>query len=220
MTIHTDAARAVLDRLIETPEGMRVMHDTHQCLRDGRWSGRYIDSIGQHGSATRSDWPMPQVAAFARVHGLIAAGAVAMVSVDTDGPPEPDKRREANARTLSGLPHPFVAKVDIGQTNSTRGDGVLRWTEPIRVSVATGLIETAEGTEWSGPISLHYHGLPPGEAPLEVGSSLPSRTLLHLIEDGKVARWPYGHSELRLFINLEHVGGRHLDPNPRHQETA
>ena len=87
------------------------------------------------------------------------------------------------------------------QNTSTYGDGMIRWTEPIEVSVATGLIEIAKGEERPGPIALHYQ-VPPGEAPLEIGSSLPSRTMLHLLDGGKVARWPYRHSEFRLFINL------------------
>jgi hypothetical protein len=42
----------------------------------------------------------------------------------------------------------------------------------------------------------------PGEAPLEIGSSLPSRTWLHLREDRAVARWPYGHDSFMLFVKV------------------
>lgn len=153
---------------------------------------------------TASAAPRPgrrkQVAAFAAVHSLIDSGKVAVVEVDTGSPPGADKEREANAAALADLPHPFTCSVDMSQHNAA-GDGMITWTEPIRVTLATGLIERLPDGS-AGPVAL-YSVVPPGRAPLEIGSSHPSRTWLHLREDGAVARWPYGHSCVRLFLNLD-----------------
>lgn len=45
---------------------------------------------------------------------------------------------------------------------------------------------------WSRPISIGDHAQPPSRVPLEVGATAAGRTLLHLREDGGLARWAYG----------------------------
>ena len=47
------------------------------------------------------------------------------------------------------------------------------------------------------------HWQAPGWAPLEVGYTRPSRTLLHLTEFGAVARWPYGHDVITLLVQRD-----------------
>lgn len=205
MTVHISTADHMLDHMMSELEGQRALHATHQGLRDGRWSEEYIDAIGQHGVRSRSGWPMAQVAAFAVVHGMIVAGDVAMVPVSTDGPPCRDSDRAANVAALSNLPHPFTASVDMEQ-NCGDGDGMIAWTEPIEVTVSTRLTDLMpNGVRY--PHSLHLV-IPAGKATLEIGSSLPSRTWMHLaLEGGAVARWPYGHSRFRLFVNLGYAAG-------------
>lgn len=51
-------------------------------------------------------------------------------------------------------------------------------------------------------IATEHRILPPGQASLEIGTTLPSRTLLHMCGGG-VARWPYGSETVRLLVNLE-----------------
>jgi hypothetical protein len=220
MTVHLVAAHAMLDDTMATPEGAAALHLVSQGLRNGDWDDGlgYVDAIGQLGNRSHSSWPMEQIAAFAAVHGMIHTGAVAMVPVATRGTPRPDKDREANAGALSSLPHPFTAAVDMDQ-RTAECDGMVYWSEPIEVSVATEIIEDDR------PLSLHYM-LPPGSAPLEIGSSQPSRTWLHLVLDGgAVARWPYGHSCFRLLINLAYMTEKlsplpSIDPAPRKRKTA
>jgi len=65
----------------------------------------------------------------------------------------------------------------------------------------TGLI--ARNRDGSTAPYLLRSKIPPGRAVLEIGSTLPSRTWAHLVMDGgAVARWPYGYSSFRLFVNL------------------
>lgn len=200
---HVHMARELLDGMMAASHGPAVIRETHRAIRERRWKAAYIDSIHQ---STYSGWPMEQLAAFAVVHSMIYSGLVAQVPVSTLGPPRKDADREGNAAMLARLPHPFSAWVDMEQSNDV-GDGVIEWSEPIEVSLCTGLIEREEGGI-TYPISLHYM-IPPGSALLEIGGSLASRTWTHLVDErGSVARWPYGHSVFRLFINLDFAAMR------------
>jgi hypothetical protein len=198
-SVHESAAQKMFNELMETPDGALTYQIVHAGLRDGRWSERYMDAIGQHGVRSRTSWPQNQVAAFGFVHLSVVRGEVALVPVSTLGTPRRDSCREENAAALANLPHPFVAEVDADQ-NCGDCDGIIKWTEPIEVTVCSGLSERTD----SGvllPVPLHVM-IQPGEAPLEIGSSLPSRTWLHLREDRAVARWPYGHDSFMLFVKV------------------
>lgn len=198
-SVHESAARKMFAGMMATPESAQLFQGIYSGLRDGRWSVEYMDSIGQHGVRARTSWAPEQVAAFGTVHTSIACGEVAMVPVSTNGPPHHDSRRAENAAALSALPHPFVARVNMEQ-NCGDADGVVEWTEPIEVTVCSGLSEMGPGGI-KMPVPLHVMAQP-GIAPLEIGSSLPSRTWLHLREQRAVARWPYGHARFRLFLKV------------------
>jgi len=194
-------AEMALERFLEHPEGPEVLRLARRGLREGSWCDEYVAAIGQHALMRPPSWPEEQVAAFAQVHALIMGGSVAEVLVATRGTPRRDRDREGNAELLAGLPRPFTAQVDMTQHNAD-ADGIVSWSEPIRVSLSTGLIERfPDGT--THPLPVRFL-IPPGSAVLEIGSSLPSRTWTHLVDrGGSVARWPYGYSRFRLLVNLD-----------------
>lgn len=199
--LHVSMARSLLDTRLADPNGPAMLRDAREGLIEGRWGDDYIDALGQDGRHGRESWPLEQVEAFAILHSMVYGGRVASIRIGTGAKPLRDREREVNAAALSRLPRPFTAYVDTDQSNWP-GDGVLEWDEPIHVSLATGLIERApDGSTF--PIPLHGM-IPAGSAPLEIGSSLASRTLTHLTVDGSaVARWPYGHSLIWLFVNFD-----------------
>lgn len=199
--LHVSMARSLLDERLADPDGPAMLRQTREGLVEGRWGDDYIDALGQDGRYGRGSWPLEQVEAFAVLHAMVYGGQVASIRIGAGGKPWRDMDREANAAALSRLPRPFTAYVDLDQNNS-RGDGTLQWDEPIHISLATGLIERSpDGSTF--PIPLHGM-IPPGSAALEIGSSLASRTLTHLTIDGSaVARWPYGHSVIWLFVNFD-----------------
>ena len=201
MTDHETWAELALERFLGNPDGREALYLARQGLRTGQWDDEYVSAIGQHGILDPSSWPEEQIAAFAHVHALIYGGSVATVLVGTGSGPYRDSDREENAAVLATLPRPFRASVDMSQRFS-QGDGKLTWDEPVRVSLATGLIDRRpDGTTY--PLTASFK-IPPGSAVLEIGSSLPSRTWSHLIDRaGKVARWPYGCDRLRLMVNLD-----------------
>lgn len=203
MTNHAWMAERMLDHFMTDPDGPATLRMTHQGIRDGRWGHDYVDAIGQGPNST---WSKEQVAMFAMTHNMVYGGEVATVIIGTTGQPHPDRMREENAETLARLPRPFTALVDMDQ-HMSEGDGRLRWDEPIRVSLCTGLIER-EADGRTHPLTISYN-IPPGSAVLEIGQSLASRTWAHLaVDGGSVARWAYGHSLIYLFVNLDHVAAK------------
>jgi hypothetical protein len=196
-TVHERSAQMMLDQMMADPDGPETLRLAYSGIRDKRWGADYIDALGQNPRG--ESWPMEQIAVLARLHAMTYSGLIATVTVSTRRGPRPDRDREGNAALLADLPHPFTAYVDMHQNNED-GDGLVEWSEPIRMSVATGLIDRdPDGS--THPLTLSFM-MPPGSATLEIGQSLASRTWSHLVMDGgRVARWPYGHPRFWLFIN-------------------
>ncbi|MGH8916774.1 MAG: hypothetical protein ACRD0H_00260, partial [Actinomycetes bacterium] len=161
----------------------------------------YVDAVGQIHRCTPSTWPVHQVAAFLQLHSRINAGHYAKVLVGVDVLPRPDADRAGNASALSDLPVPFAAELDMNQ-NGADDDGTVSWGESITVTRSTG-VPFAAGCTRTSPVTVPVD-LRPFRVPLEVGTTMPSRTLLHLEEDGGVARWAYGSTDLYVLLNLRH----------------
>jgi hypothetical protein len=207
VTVHESLARDALVRVINDPRATAALADVERRLSSPsggleRW---YVDAIGQVHMSTSSRWPMEQVAAFARVHAGLVAGAFGMIRIGgphLEGGPGRDADRTGNASRLADLYGPFRAIVDLGQNNAD-DDGTLSWGTPAR-------IERSAGASFINPCLRSGTSrivmpvtVDPWSAPIEVGSTLPSRTLTHLVVDGAVARWPYGSDWITLFVNLE-----------------
>lgn len=160
-----------------TQEGRRVLAAAHDLIED-RECRPYVDAIGQ----PHKGWTGGEVAAFARVNSFIAAGQVQKVRIPVDCVPSRDSERLRNEDTLkAGLPPEFSAEVYEG--NSHDGDGLLAWCDVAMPWVDdAGLQPVAQLLPWRP------------WAALEIGATNASRTFLHLLETGTVARWPY-HSE-------------------------
>lgn len=161
----------------------------------------YRDRIGQtqHRAAY---WPPEQAAAFLRVHTGLMSGEFAMSLLEVGEVPAEDAERLVNAERLARMHPAFIARLDTEQVNA-EGDGELRWTAPIRVQRSTG--SPSAGGAVLSP-ELTEREAPPGRVPLEVGLTYPSRTLLHLLNHGGVARWPYQSKVVALLLNVESEG--------------
>lgn len=190
---HETAAQAALDRFLCDPAGSNALRVYREGIRDGRY-GSLGDAIHQSDLGT---WPLEQVACFATVWSDVCSGDVAQVQISALGSPGADADREGNARQLADLPEPFRAVVDSAQ-NCDDQDGFLEWDRPIQVEVSTGEPVTADDGSISPRVVIRE--LPPGSAPLEIGSTKASVTLMHLRSERCVARWPYGHDRIRLTV--------------------
>ncbi|GAA3155551.1 hypothetical protein ACFQ0X_44150 [Streptomyces rectiviolaceus] len=202
-TTHVRGARAVLDRLLTLePTAAALVRTRNRLASGGHFTKGLVDAVGQVHHRAPGRWPVHQVAAFLDIHAAIGAGRYAMVQVGVDTMPRPDAERAANAAALVDLPEPFTAQLDQDQ-NAADEDGMVEWSEAIVVTRSTGVPYTAG---CAVPESLTIPtAVQPMQIPLEVGTTLPSRTLLHLEEDGGVARWAYGSTDLYVLLNLQHA---------------
>jgi hypothetical protein len=194
-TIHEDAAEEALREWQNDPDGCEILGAYAGGLRTGRWSAEYLDKIGQQDG--RTGWPLAQVVAFAQVHDMLMAGEALVTDVATAGTPHPDRDRYANADGLAGLPGPFTASVDMRQSGAD-DDGWVEWAQSIRADRSVGTPVVCDCGRMS-PVKI-LDEVRPGRVPLEIGTTKPSSTLLHLRRDGGVARWPYGQRYLTLYL--------------------
>jgi hypothetical protein len=194
MTAHIDAAEATLDRFLADPAGGMALQTYRAGVKEGRY-GETGAVIGQQ--HWRDSWPLEQVACFAVVYSEICSGKVAQVQISAAGVPGEDADRTGNQALVADLPGPFTAEVSVNQ-NCADQDGVLRWSEPILMEVSTGVgIIGPDGGTRAETISRE---IPPGWAPLEIGTTFASNTLMHLRKERAVARWAYGQDRIRLLV--------------------
>lgn len=203
-SVHEDMAKALLDDFMGDPDGARALQVYVAGLKEERWEADYLEAIHRH--HWRDHWPYDQIAAFAHMHSQIMSGDVAEVQLTTFGAtPDADRERERNAVALASLPRPFVAEVDQDQ-NCADFDGMLRWVEPIRMELSTDIPFIAPDGR-TEPVKMVIT-VKPGSVPLEIGTTKASNTLFHCRRDGGVARWPYGHDRIRLFVTMSHARAR------------
>lgn len=192
---HVDAAEKTLDLFLADPAGGMALKVYRDGIKERRY-GATGDAIHQQMWNT---WPLEQVAAFALVHSELCSGKVAEVQISAGGAPGADADRAGNAALVANLPAPFTAEVFAHQ-NCEDQDGFLSWSEPIMMEVATGI--GIVGPDGKTRRQVVTREIPPGEAPLEIGTTCASNTLMHLRSDRALARWPYGSERIRLFVAI------------------
>lgn len=202
MTIHEDAARVLLEEYQADPERAATLANMIASLREGAYNHQLIAWVGQ----TQSDpayWPPHQVAALIDVLEGLAHGFILRRRIPVGEMPGPDADRQGNAARLSKAPDPFHPRLDMSQ-NGADCDGTLSWDVPVNLWRALGArVEHEKGLHGSlhAPFEVR-----PWRVPLEVGYTLPSRTLFHLMLEGAVARWAYEDEEICLLLDLRRLG--------------
>ncbi|MFH9798123.1 hypothetical protein [Streptomyces virginiae] len=191
-------ADRLLDDLLYSPAAAAALAQARRHLRGGVVEVEAVDRIGQTHKGP-SKWLPSQAAAYLRIFTGLTSGEFAQVLVPLGTAPNLDSERQANQAALDGLHSTFRATVDTAQDHAD-ADGQVSWSIPITVDQSTGvgLPEAAGVRPGTRPVSV-----PSGGVPLEIGYTMPSRTLHHLLVSGGVARWPYHHEHLCLFVNLQ-----------------
>lgn len=204
-THHEKWVLKLLDDLLYSPAAAHALALTRRSLREGRIDGAYVDRIGQTMRGPRS-WPPEQAGAFLRIHTGLTSGEFAQLLVPVGQPPGLDAHRDANRLALSTLHPAFKAELSVSQEHAD-SDGLLWWEQTVTADRSTGV-----GAEEQGGIRpiTEPSTVEPGAVPLEVGYSLPSRTLQHVMQCGGVARWPYHQSDLWVLLSMrpEHARTR------------
>lgn len=195
-TIHQAGAKALLKNLMASPEWADLINSWSVKLGTGEASWEGFAVYGQpHGRST--GWSLDQLACAVFMHTMVMNGKYAWRTYFLDGErgAHPDIAREANAAALAKLPAPLRAAVDMSQ-NLADDDGDLAWDAPIEFNRST---LTHVGAEFTAEQIM----LPARSVPLEIGSTMPSRTLTHIQMDGGIARWPYGCDYVQVIVDLE-----------------
>jgi hypothetical protein len=139
-----------------------------------------------------------------QVESLLLSGQVRRTAVNIGHGPYADKMAEANSAALNAKLTHFAMTAGVSDSSGGRqDDGDITWHEPL------DLLSAAEAQGDASASAV----LAPGNAPLEVGYTLPSRTLTHLLEEGAVWRWPYNSQRLWLLAAvMEDSHGWHVHP--------
>lgn len=180
---HAQVAEEYARKLRRTDQGRSLIASYREMVED-RTGIAYTNAIGQ----PFRGWTDGQIAVYARVHHLIASGRVAKLTVPVDAVPSRDAARTENeAKLTAGLPDEFTAEIYEGTSHD--GDGLLSWPQGTAMPWIDGYgnQSTAKICDWAD------------SAPLEIGHTDASRTWLHLMDYGMVARWPYGSQDIWFF---------------------
>jgi hypothetical protein len=150
-----------------------ALYEFRDAMREHRWSDPYLAIATQPGRRSRYD--LYDAAAFGHLHTLLMTGHAALAWIDVGAHPAADAAISENDEALGQLAPMWRAGFWGGKADC---DGVLEWTRPFRIAA-----ELADRSQL-------VIELPPGTAPLEVGSMEPETGAFHLACDGALARWP------------------------------
>ncbi len=190
---HGFATENTVDNLIKSsPAWASSLVEVKSGMTGNQYPKEILDVCGQK----PTDYSLYDAFCFSQIYGRILSGDALVVVVDVGSSPRPDRRKEENSRALEGLPEPFIAS---SWFDKFECDGCLRWNMPIRLGQLTS------SSEYSTMID-------PGQAPLEVGNTQFSRSLLHLFQCGYLARWPYDQKSLWLIYLSSSVPSIAEDP--------
>jgi len=169
----------VHNKLIEEPQWGPT-------LANVRYETSWMDFVAQGYGANN---PLPSIYdmyVYSWLHAGLCLGTILYTKVYVGQIPKDNKRIEANNRVLNNLPKPFEATFVPMKGRGHNTDGELTWTASI---VLGQTLHTGEVIE---------EELPSGQAPLEVGATESHRTLMHLLEEKRLARWAYGDEYIKL----------------------
>lgn len=196
-TIHEQVARRGLIDVMEDERWSKLVASWARKLEQGQASQSDFAIYGQT-DPRAGKWPMDQLAAAVRVHTFVMSGAYLWKTIFVERGPHADRQRDLNRAILASVPDPYL--VNVWDQNLADQDGTLRWSAPVEVNRSTGL-GIYDGKHDDDGVVVMPRVIDPGVVPLEIGTTMPSRTLLHMLQDGGVARWPYHCDYISLLIN-------------------
>lgn len=173
--------------------GAESVYRTVELGRQALWCTRldcaHAAERGIVGQTYQGDEALEQLWCRGQLEHLLQTGTVRRRSIVIGQGPGADRRCEENEGLLrTALTAHAAVPTVVASTSGRTDDGEIAWLEPL------GVLSAEEVRSGRPPEAV----LPPDEAPLEVGYTFPSRTLLHLFEEGAIWRWPYNSERLWL----------------------
>lgn len=190
---HSDAAEIVASEMLSTPAGAEVIAKANEFRMDPR-NQAMRDVLGQQPSRGWTDgqlWDLSGLLTF------LVEGNVRLFRVPIGAEPVQDRFRAKNQAALrAGLPEGCTARMwgaERGVSQSVDDDDGF-------VAFSTGVKYWSWELYGNEPLDLDLGTY--GNLPLEIGRTDASRTYLHLVENGAVARWPYNHDVLTVLVDV------------------
>jgi hypothetical protein len=146
-------------------------------LQHARWPRSYVDVFFQRTAQDVLSFDYAYV--FGLVHCGICDGSIVRAQIDKGCVPFPDRCISENNQVLNRDGSIFRGSFAGGTDDA---DGYFEWVEKIYFDKNSNVRSQVE--------------VPPDRVPLEVGITKPSRTLLHLVQERAIARWPYGSESI------------------------
>jgi hypothetical protein len=141
----------------------------------------FCDEFGQTFHSTS----IYDAAAFSRIMQIFTENELACCKVKVGEEPGADKDTEYNNNVLKNIICDSINRACFFDGNDC--DGYIQTALPIDFELA----------------SREFIKVSPRQFPLEVGYTQFSRTLLHIVEEGCLARWPYGSCNITLFYTVD-----------------
>lgn len=193
-TAHEDAVEVSMRACITgTPMWAETLYKFWDLMEQNESLRWYFDLIGTHYKGVRS-LTLPQVHAAVLVNGMLHSGEVKIATINLREVPLSDSQEKGNQAKLLRLPSPFEALVCCERGRGADDDGQVAWRKPARFDPLS--CEGGDEPEPCPCTTMAPEEIRQGCVPLEIGTTLPSKTLVHLKLDGGVARWPYGSEKV------------------------
>lgn len=181
---HQQAAELMAEKWASTPEGRDRLGNAYLMQRDSR-----LEKTTRIFGQPYGGWTMGQLYSLYTLAMLDMGGHLLATNFRLGETPSRDADRSKNQQALNRLPKGVEAVVDPSQRNGDF-DGDFAWSIDLPAIQFYGdgqnnSISCEDGSSW---------------APLEIGYTDASRTLLHLAQFHTVARWPYGDEYLTLLV--------------------
>lgn len=196
-TVHEQVADENLIRMLENPDAAAKLAWWMRRFRSRQVEPGEFAVYGQT-FARLGAWSPAQLAAALYCHGAVLSGGYLWIThfLDSEGP-DRDAERAANRAVLEAQ-LPASLRVSVWDADLTDDDGEIEWDEPILMRRSTLAAPNAEMT--ADDVLVR-----PGCVPLEIGYTMPSKTLQHLTMEGGVARWPYGADYVQIIVKADRV---------------
>ncbi len=170
-----------LRRLPDGSSGYELLHDVRARLRADFYPEEIVSFTVQH--SWQHVFTLTDAFCFMRIWATYMTGKLCFFTIPVERGPGSDEDLEENANALKKLSDFETFVHNVPQDD----DGHLEWS----FELGCTRVALTDGREKRSRIWLA-----PRRVPLEIGSTLASRTVGHLVESRGVARWPYGSNRI------------------------
>lgn len=193
-TAHSTAIEDIVNEKLFDAEYARTLATYLKNIKTGKYDQLLVDAVFQK-SWQEGQPNIYDAYAFAVIYSGLYGGTLASCSIPIGSAPGRDRNLSGNNEKLAALPEGFSAQFDPDRGRGASSDGRISWDFELGAN-STRVLDGDEHENlkvWIGP----------GSAPLEVGTTAASRTLLHIMQDGRVCRWPYDSEDALLIFKID-----------------